>query len=272
MLHSVRSRQTSFRSSTQEEARPRLSARQRSLEEAKRELDSEVYKLNRFVKELRSSKCWLDQRERKISDFEALLGGGGDASDFDSRLENQASRTTSSGAQNSTPESSSGSTAKLRSLEAMEEASIRHHFQKPSHKNFHSSHPDIAQLISLRTSLCYFRNWTRTIPHSLRIVRSEASAARTLLCAGTRSRHEPNGTRPSTAKRMSSPDRGLCTPWNTQQTLLVQPNHGSGNIRRKFSLENAPIFTTASLRDLGPHAQRKESIFEVPVSVAVSKA
>ncbi|CAM9940375.1 unnamed protein product [Scytosiphon promiscuus] len=115
-----------YGSSPQEETRPRQCARHRSLDEAKRELDIEVYKLNRFVKELRSSKCWLDQRERKISDFEALLRGEGDASDLDSRPESQVSRSSSSGAQNSTPDSN-GSIVKHRSLQAMEEELDKHY-------------------------------------------------------------------------------------------------------------------------------------------------
>ncbi|CAM9098637.1 unnamed protein product, partial [Hapterophycus canaliculatus] len=106
-----RNQRHEYESSPQKKTRRHHSARQRSLEDAKRELDSEVYKLNRFVKQLRSSKCWLDQREMKIADFEALLGGEEDASDLDSRAENQTSRTASSG----TP----------TSLEAMEEVSVR---------------------------------------------------------------------------------------------------------------------------------------------------
>lgn len=100
--------------------KPRHGARQPSLEDAKRELDSEVHKLNKFVKQLRSSKNWLEQRERKIFDFETLLGADASGSEF--RPDLKASTASTSGAQNSSPESSS---AKLRSLEAMQQASVQ---------------------------------------------------------------------------------------------------------------------------------------------------
>lgn len=99
--------------------KPRYGARQTSLEDAKRELDSEVHKLNKFVKRLRCSKNWLDRRERKIFDFETLLGA--DADDPEFGPEQQASTGSTSGAQSSSPE---GSSAKLRSLEAMQQASV----------------------------------------------------------------------------------------------------------------------------------------------------
>ncbi len=96
----------------------RHSARQRSLQDAKRELDGEVHKLNRFVKKLRSSKHWLDQRERKILDFEALLGADGFGRG--SRSNQNASTGSSSGAHLSSTDSS----VKLRSLEAMQQVSF----------------------------------------------------------------------------------------------------------------------------------------------------
>lgn len=98
--------------------RSRHSARQRSLQDAKRELDSEVHKLNRFVKKLRSSKHWLDQRERKILDFEALLGA--DGSGLGSTPDQNASTGSSSGPNMSSTESS----VRLRSLEAMQQVSF----------------------------------------------------------------------------------------------------------------------------------------------------
>lgn len=106
--------------------RPRQTARQRSLKDAKRQLlDGEVYKLNRFVKQLRSSKRWLAQREKKIFDFETLLGA--DVSSLESRPEEDSSAAVTPGKQTSSPESSSSSisTAKLRSLEAMQQVSVR---------------------------------------------------------------------------------------------------------------------------------------------------
>lgn len=115
---------SSFRSSSPANVKPRHGVRQTSLEDAKRELDSEVHKLNKFVKQLRSSKNWLDRRERKIFDFETLLGA--DASGSDPRPQQQGSTGSTSGAQSSSPESSS---AKLRSLEAMQQASGPYHGQ-----------------------------------------------------------------------------------------------------------------------------------------------
>lgn len=99
--------------------KPRHRARQTSLEDAKRELDSEVHKLNKFVEQLRSSKNWLDQRERKIFDFEALLGADASGPEF---RPNQKGPGSTPGAQSSSPESSS---AKLRSLEAMQQARVQ---------------------------------------------------------------------------------------------------------------------------------------------------
>jgi len=87
------------------------------LEDTKRDLDSEVHKLNRFVKKLRSSKHWLDQRERKILDFEALLEA--DGSGLESRPDQNASTGSSSGAHMSTE-----SSVQLRSLEAMQQVSF----------------------------------------------------------------------------------------------------------------------------------------------------
>ncbi|CBJ28074.1 conserved unknown protein [Ectocarpus siliculosus] len=106
-------------------ARPRHSARRRSLEDSKRELDSEVHKLNQFVQQLRSSKCWLDQREKKVSEFETLLAA--DSSGLASSQEQHPSRVATSGEQTSSPESSNsgGSTrsnaSQFRSLEAMQQ-------------------------------------------------------------------------------------------------------------------------------------------------------
>eukprot|EP00903_Cladosiphon_okamuranus_P011775 g11068.t1 len=102
-------------SSSPVHVKPRHGARQTSLEDAKRELDSEVHKLNKFVKQLRSSKNWLDQRERKIFDFETLLGADPSGPELKSR---QQATGSTSGAQSSSPESSS---AKLHSLEAMQQ-------------------------------------------------------------------------------------------------------------------------------------------------------
>ncbi|CAM9606474.1 unnamed protein product [Ectocarpus sp. 8 AP-2014] len=106
-------------------ARPRHSARRHSLEDSKRELDSEVHKLNQFVQQLRSSKCWLDQREKKVSEFETLLAA--DSSGLASSQEQYPSRVATSGEQTSSPESSNsgGSTrsnaSQFRSLEAMQQ-------------------------------------------------------------------------------------------------------------------------------------------------------
>ncbi|CAM9729415.1 unnamed protein product [Ectocarpus sp. 12 AP-2014] len=106
-------------------ARPRHSARRRSLDDSKRELDSEVHKLNKFVQQLRSSKCWLDQRERKVCEFETLLAA--DSSGLGSSQEQYPSRVATPGEQTSSPESSNcgGSTrsnaSQFRSLEAMQQ-------------------------------------------------------------------------------------------------------------------------------------------------------
>lgn len=118
-----------YRSLSPTTARPRHSARRRSLEDSKRELDSEVHKLNKFVQQLRSSKCWLDQREKKVSEFEILLAA--DSSGLGSSQEQLPSRVTTSGEQTSSPESSNsgGSTrsnaSQFRSLEAMQQVGIR---------------------------------------------------------------------------------------------------------------------------------------------------
>lgn len=112
---------SSFRSSSPANVKPRHGARRPSLEDAKRELDSEAHKLNKFVKQLRSSKNWLDQRERKIYDFEALLRADVSGSEF--RPDQQASTGSTSEAQSSFPESSS---AKLRSLEAMQQVIVQY--------------------------------------------------------------------------------------------------------------------------------------------------
>lgn len=109
------------RSTTAANSKGRHSARDRSLEDAKRELDSEVHKLNRFVKQLRSSKSWLDRREKKVADFETLLSA--ESSRLESRLQQDASSTASSGVPLSSRESS-GITDKLDSLEAMQQASV----------------------------------------------------------------------------------------------------------------------------------------------------
>lgn len=109
------------RSTTAANSKTRHSGRDRSLEDAKRALDSEVHKLNRFVKQLRSSKSWLDRREKKIADFETLLRA--DASRSESRLAQDASSTTGSGVPLSSPESS-GITDRLGSIEAMQQASV----------------------------------------------------------------------------------------------------------------------------------------------------
>lgn len=118
-----------YRSLSPTKARPRHSARRRSLEDSKRELDSEVHKLNKFVQQLRSSKCWLDRREKKVSEFETLLAA--DSSGLASSQEQYPSRVATSGEQTSSPESSNsgGSTrsnaSQFRSLEAMQQVGVR---------------------------------------------------------------------------------------------------------------------------------------------------
>lgn len=111
---------SSFRSPPTINVRHRHSSRQRSLDEAKLELDREVFELNTFVHQLRTSKVWLDTRERKISDFEALLEE--DESWSQPRPDPDPASTASSGASSSSPESSD-ITDKLRSLEVMQEVS-----------------------------------------------------------------------------------------------------------------------------------------------------
>lgn len=106
----------SCRSSTPNDARLRHSVRHRSLEKAKLELDSEVHDLNKVVKRLRFSKSWLDKRERKIGDFEALLEAGACCSE--PKPEQDTSSAPTSDAPHLSPESSSA-TGKLRSLEVM---------------------------------------------------------------------------------------------------------------------------------------------------------
>ncbi|CAM9701098.1 unnamed protein product, partial [Ectocarpus sp. 12 AP-2014] len=105
-------------------ARPRHSARRRSLEDTKRELDSEVHKLNKFVQQLRSSKYWLDQREKKVSEFETLLAA--DSSGLRSSQEQYPSRVATPGEQTSSESSNSGGSTRsnasqFRSLEAMQQ-------------------------------------------------------------------------------------------------------------------------------------------------------
>lgn len=110
-----------FRSTTAANLKTHHSGRDRFLEDAKRELDSEVHKLNRFVKQLRSSKSWLDRREKKVADFETLLSA--DTSRWESRLEQDASSTAGSGVPLTSPESS-GITDRLDHIEAMQQASV----------------------------------------------------------------------------------------------------------------------------------------------------
>lgn len=112
---------TSCRPSQRSNIRPRQSARHRSLEGAKRELDSEVDELNRFITQLRSSKFWLEERERKIADFETLLGA--DASCSESTPEEDAASTANCGVP-CLPSESSSITANLRSLKTMQQASL----------------------------------------------------------------------------------------------------------------------------------------------------
>lgn len=108
------------RSNPAPSSRRRHPARDRGLDEAKRELDGEVNELNRLVGQLRSSKDWLDSREKKIKDLETLLQSGGSCSE--SRQGDGASTTLSSHAPSSCE---SGSvTERLRALEAMQQASF----------------------------------------------------------------------------------------------------------------------------------------------------
>ncbi|CAN0092166.1 unnamed protein product [Ectocarpus sp. 12 AP-2014] len=113
-----------YRSLSPTKARPRHSARRRSLEDTKRELDSEVHKLNKFVQQLRSSKYWLDQREKKVSEFETLLAA--DSSGLRSSQEQYPSRVATPGEQTSSESSNSGGSTRsnasqFRSLEAMQQ-------------------------------------------------------------------------------------------------------------------------------------------------------
>lgn len=103
-------------SSAPNDARLRHSVRHRSLEKAKLELDSEVHDLNKIVKRLRFSKTWLGKREKKISDFEALLEAGACCSE--PKPEQDTSSAPTSDAPHFSPESSSA-TRKLCSLEVM---------------------------------------------------------------------------------------------------------------------------------------------------------
>lgn len=112
------------RSTTATNSKTRHSGRDRSLENAKHELDSEVHKLNKFVKQLRSSKAWLDRREKKVADFETLLSA--ETSRSETRREQDASSTACSGVPLSSPESS-GITDRLDSIEALQQASVERH-------------------------------------------------------------------------------------------------------------------------------------------------
>ncbi|CAM9802226.1 unnamed protein product, partial [Choristocarpus tenellus] len=57
--------------------KPRRSVCLHSLEDAKEILDVEVYGLNRLVGQLRKSRRWLDDREKKITRLEDLLKSSG---------------------------------------------------------------------------------------------------------------------------------------------------------------------------------------------------
>lgn len=103
-------------------SRLRHSARPRSSEDAKRELDSEVHELNRIVKQLRSSKSWLDEREQKISIFQALLES--DVLHSDPRPEQSSSSTESSKVSYSSQGTGSIS-AQLHCLESIQQASLK---------------------------------------------------------------------------------------------------------------------------------------------------
>lgn len=100
-------------------SRPRHHSSRRGLDEAKRELDGEVEELNKVVEQLRSSKDWLDNREKKIKILETLLQSGGSSSE--SRQEEGASATPSSNVPSSC--ASSSVSDRLHALEAMQQAS-----------------------------------------------------------------------------------------------------------------------------------------------------
>lgn len=109
-----------YRSNSAPYSRRRHPTRDRGLDEAKRELDGEVNELNRLVGQLRSTKDWLDSREKKIKDFEAFLHSGGSCSE--SRQGDGASTIPSSHAPSSCE---SGSVIqRLHVLEAMHQARI----------------------------------------------------------------------------------------------------------------------------------------------------
>ena len=99
---------------------PHHPGRHRPLEEAKRELNREVFELNGFVKQLRHNKSWLDRRERKIFDFQELVRKKGPWSG--DRQKQHASNVAST--HRSWSSGSSGGTPEKRTLEALQQASL----------------------------------------------------------------------------------------------------------------------------------------------------
>lgn len=107
--------------SSARDSRGRHNARSRALVKAKCQLDYEVHELNMLIEQLRSSKCWLDDREKKIQGLEILLRAD-ESSCADAGPEEGASTAATS----HTPSSAKSSvvSARLRSLEAMQQVRV----------------------------------------------------------------------------------------------------------------------------------------------------
>lgn len=115
--HSLQARPDFGRSLRSSDGRSHHAGGHRFLDDAKRELNRDILELNRFVKHLRSSKAWLQKRERQISDFETHAEA--DTPGLDARGDRDAG-TKACSRLPSNPETSNV-TATLCSLEEMQQ-------------------------------------------------------------------------------------------------------------------------------------------------------